>query len=172
MLTGDNQLTRRGHRTPPGIDDVRAGVLPADKRNVIADLQRRGHLVAMAGDGINDARRSRRRRWASRWRTVPTSLESAGITLVQSDLTGVVRAAPVARDASQYPAESVSRVRLQHARVPIAAGLLHPVAGLLISPICERGNDIELIVGDRGTHCGFDASIYEESFDVRLWVIC
>jgi P-type Cu+ transporter len=137
MLTGDNRETAQAIATKLRIDEVRAEVLPGDKRNVIAELQRAGHLVAMAGDGINDAP-------ALAQATVgiaigsgaDVAMESAGITLVRGDLRGIVRARRLSRATLRNIRQNLFLAFIYNAiGVPLAAGALYPVVGWLISPI-------------------------------------
>ena len=118
MLTGDNETTARAVAAQLGLDDVIAGVLPDQKREVIQRLQREGRSVAMAGDGINDAPALAEATVGIAMGTgTDVAIESAGITLVKGDLRAIVRALRLSRgDDEEHPAEPVSRVRLQRGR--------------------------------------------------------
>ena len=115
MLTGDSATTAAAIGRKLGIDDVRAEVLPDQKRDVVRQLQSVGRVVAMAGDGINDAPAIAAAQVGIAMGTgTDIAMESAGVTLVKGDLRGHrPGAAPVTPDDGQYPAESVLCVRLQ-----------------------------------------------------------
>jgi Cu+-exporting ATPase len=136
MLTGDNALTAGVVARKLGIDEVRAEVLPDAKAEVVAELQAQGHLVAMAGDGINDAPALARAQAGIAMGTgTDIAMETAAITLVKGDLRGIVRA----RALSQATLRNI-RQNLFFAffyniiGVPVAAGILYPFFGLLLSP--------------------------------------
>ena len=137
MLTGDTRTTADAIARRLGIDDVRAEVLPQDKRNVIVELQQGGHLVAMAGDGINDAPALAQATVGIAMGTgADVALESAGITLVQSDLNGISRARKLSRATLLNIRQNLFLAFVYNTLgVPIAAGVLYPFGGILISPI-------------------------------------
>jgi Cu+-exporting ATPase len=137
MLTGDNQVTADAVASQLHIDDVRADVLPAEKRAVIQALQRDGRTVAMAGDGINDAPALAEAAVGIAMGTgTDVAIESAGITLVKGDLRGIVRARRLSRATMRNIRQNLFLAFVYNlVGVPIAAGALYPFTGTLISPI-------------------------------------
>ncbi|MCU1385587.1 MAG: copper-transporting ATPase [Acidobacteria bacterium] len=137
MLTGDNRVTAEAVAKELGIDEVRADVLPAGKRAVIQELQRAGRIVAMAGDGINDAPALAEATVGIAMGTgTDVAIESAGITLVQGDLRGIVRARRLSRATMRNIRQNLFLAFAYNAvGVPVAAGVLYPFTGSLISPI-------------------------------------
>jgi len=137
MVTGDNRATALAIASQLGIDDVRAGVLPGDKRNLVADFQKRGHVVAMAGDGVNDAPALAQASVGIAMGTgTDIAMESAGITLVRGDLRGIVRARQLSTATLRNIRQNLFLAFIYNALgVPLAAGVLYPVVGWLVSPI-------------------------------------
>jgi Cu+-exporting ATPase len=136
MLTGDNVTTARAVARRLGIDEVEADVLPERKSEIVDKLKREGRVVAMAGDGVNDAPALAAADVGIAMGTgTDVAIESAGITLLKGDLAGLVRA----RHLSQATMRNIRQnlffaFAYNAAGVPIAAGLLYPVFGLLLSP--------------------------------------
>ncbi len=137
MVTGDNETTARAVAGPLGLDDVRADVLPAAKRDVVRQLQREGHIVAMAGDGINDAPAlAEASVGIAMGSGTDVAIESAGITLVKGDLRGLVRARRLSRATMRNIRQNLFLAFVYNAiGVPVAAGILYPFTGTLISPV-------------------------------------
>jgi Cu+-exporting ATPase len=137
MLTGDHRVTADAIARQLDIDKVHADVLPADKRGVIQALQRDGHLVAMAGDGINDAPALAQATVGVAMGTgTDVAMESADVTLVSGDLRGLVRARRLSRRTLANIRQNLFLAFVYNlVGVPIAAGLLYPFAGLLVSPV-------------------------------------
>lgn len=137
MATGDNEKTARAVAEQLGIDDVRAGVLPEDKKALVDELHKKGHKVAMAGDGVNDAPALAAAEVGIAMGTgADVAVESAGITLLKGDLRGIVRA----RTLSVATLRNIKQnlffaFAYNSAGVPIAAGLLYPLTGMLLSPM-------------------------------------
>jgi Cu+-exporting ATPase len=137
MVTGDNRVTAAAVAQAVGIDDVIADVLPHQKRDVVKDLQDRGRIVAMAGDGINDAPALAQAQVGIAMSTgTDIAMESAGITLVGGDVRGLVRARRLSRVTMRNIRQNLFLAFVYNALgVPVAAGILYPVLGVLISPI-------------------------------------
>jgi P-type Cu+ transporter len=137
MATGDNERTAQAVAVKLGIDEVRAGVLPEDKKKLIDQLRRDGHKIAMAGDGVNDAPALAAADVGIAMGTgADVAMESAGITLLGGDLMGIVRARKLARATLRNIKQNLFFAFAYNAvGVPIAAGLLYPVTGLLLSPM-------------------------------------
>jgi Cu+-exporting ATPase len=137
MLTGDNQITAQAVAGKLGIDQVYAEVLPEQKAEVIKQLQADGHIVAMAGDGINDAPALAQAQVGIAMGTgTDVAIESAGITLVKGDLRGIVRARRLSRATMRNIRQNLFFAFIYNtAGVPIAAGVLFPFFGILLSPM-------------------------------------
>ena len=137
METGDNERTAKAVAATLGIDEVRAGVLPEDKKKLIDELRKQGHKIAMAGDGVNDAPALAAADVGIAMGTgADVAMESAGITLLGGDLMGIVRARKLARATLRNIKQNLFFAFAYNAvGVPIAAGLLYPITGLLMSPM-------------------------------------
>jgi Cu+-exporting ATPase len=137
MATGDNARTARAVAATLGIDDVRAGVLPEAKKTLVDALHGEGRVVAMAGDGINDAPALAAADVGIAMGTgADVALESAGITLLKGDLRGIVRARELSRATLRNIKQNLFFAFFYNAAgVPIAAGVLYPLTGMLLSPM-------------------------------------
>jgi Cu+-exporting ATPase len=137
MLTGDSRATAESVARELGIDEVVAGVLPEDKASHVAELQAQGRTVAMAGDGINDAPALARAHVGIAMGTgTDVAMESAGVTLVKGDLRAIVRAIRLSRATMTNVKQNLFFAFVYNALgVPVAAGVLYPVFGLLLSPM-------------------------------------
>jgi len=137
MLTGDSRTTAEAVARKLGIDEIRAEVLPAEKSRVVKELQSQGRIVAMAGDGVNDAPALAQAQVGIAMGTgTDVAMQSAGVTLVKGDLTGIVRALRLSRATMRNIRQNLVLAFVYNALgIPIAAGVLYPVAGLLLSPI-------------------------------------
>jgi len=137
MLTGDNRSTAEAVAREVGIEEFRAEVTPSDKADFVAELQARGRLVALAGDGINDAPALARANVGIAMGTgTDVAIESAGVTLVKGDLQGLVRARRMSRAVMRNIRQNLLLAFLYNTLgIPVAAGVLYPVFGLLLSPM-------------------------------------
>jgi P-type Cu+ transporter len=137
MATGDNETTAKAVAARLGIDEVRAGLRPEDKLTIIENLQRKGEVVAMAGDGINDAPALAKADVGIAMGTgADVAMESAGLTLLKGDLRGVVRAIKLAHATMRNIKQNLFFALIYNALgVPIAAGALYPAFGIVLSPI-------------------------------------
>ena len=137
MVTGDNRTTGEAVARRLGIDEVEADVLPEQKGEVVRRLQAQGRLVAMAGDGVNDAPALAQAQVGIAMGTgTDVAIESAGVTLVKGDLRGIVRARRLSRATMRNIRQNLFFAFIYNALgIPIAAGALYPVLGLLLSPM-------------------------------------
>jgi Cu+-exporting ATPase len=137
MLTGDNWTTARAVAATLGIDSVEAEVLPDRKSEVIRRLKREGAVIAMAGDGINDAPALAAADVGIAMGTgTDVAIESAGVTLLGGDLMGIVRARRLSQATMRNIRQNLFFAFVYNAAgVPIAAGVLYPAFGILLSPV-------------------------------------
>ena len=137
MLTGDNRMTAEAVARKLGIDDVQADVLPEDKNSVVRRLRQEGRVVAMAGDGVNDAPALAEADVGIAMGTgTEVAIQSAGVTLVKGDLAGIARARALSRATMRNIRQNLTLAFVYNAAgIPIAAGVLYPSLGLLLSPI-------------------------------------
>jgi len=137
MLTGDSRATARAVADKLEIDQVQAEVLPEQKARVVKELQAKGHIVAMAGDGINDAPALAQAQVGIAMGTgTDVAMESAGITLVKGDLRGIIRARRLSRATMRNIRQNLFFAFIYNsAGVPVAAGILYPLFGILLSPV-------------------------------------
>ncbi len=141
MLTGDSETTANAVARKLGIDEVRAEVLPGQKREVVMQLQAEGRIVAMAGDGINDAPALAQAHVGIAMGTgTDVAIESAGITLLRGDLRGIERARSLSHATMKNIRQNLFLAFVYNAvGIPIAAGVLYPLTGLLLSPMLASG---------------------------------
>jgi len=137
MVTGDNPRTAKAVASQLQIDDIRAGVLPEGKAEIVKALQAEGAVVAMAGDGVNDAPALAQADVGIAMGTgADVAMESAGFTLVKGDLRGLVRARKLSRATMKNIKQNLFFAFVYNGLgVPVAAGILYPAFGLLLSPM-------------------------------------
>jgi Cu+-exporting ATPase len=137
MLTGDSRATAQAVSAKLGIDDVQAEVLPQEKGKVVKQLQAKGRFVAMAGDGVNDAPALAQAQVGIAMGTgTDVAMESAAVTLVKGDLRGIARARRLSRGTMRNIRQNLFFAFVYNALgVPVAAGVLYPVFGVLLSPM-------------------------------------
>ena len=137
MLTGDNKTTAEAVARKLGIKEVEADVLPQDKNRIVKKLTAEGRIVAMAGDGVNDAPALAEAAVGIAMGTgTEVAIQSAGITLVKGDLAGIARAIVLSRATMRNIRQNLVFAFAYNAiGIPIAAGVLYPAFGLLLSPI-------------------------------------
>lgn len=137
MLTGDNQKTAEAVATKLGIKHVFAEVLPEDKSRIVDELKSKGLIVAMVGDGVNDAPALAKAEIGIAMGTgTDVAIESAGITLLHGDLSGIVKALRLSKATMRNIRQNLFFAFIYNALgVPLAAGILYPFTGLLLNPI-------------------------------------
>ncbi len=137
MLTGDNKTTAQAVAKQLGIDDVEADVLPEDKNRIVKKLRAEGKIVAMAGDGVNDAPALAEADVGIAMGTgTEVAIQSAGVTLVKGDLAGIARARALSRMTMRNIRENLVFAFAYNAiGIPVAAGVLYPTFGILLSPV-------------------------------------
>lgn len=137
MLTGDSKTTAIAVAKKLGIDEVIAEVLPQDKVDVVSKFQKEGHIVGMAGDGINDAPALAKAHVGIAMGTgTDVAMESAGVTLVKGDLSGIAKARKISSATMSNIKQNLFFAFFYNAAgVPIAAGVLYPFFGILLSPM-------------------------------------
>jgi Cu+-exporting ATPase len=137
MLTGDNRTTAEAVAHRLGISDVEAEILPTDKAHVVERLRSQGHVVAMAGDGVNDAPALAAADVGIAMGTgTDVAIESAGVTLLNGDLNGIVKARRLSQATMRNIRQNLFFAFVYNAAgVPVAAGVLYPLLGVLLSPV-------------------------------------
>jgi P-type Cu+ transporter len=137
MLTGDSRTTAQAVGRALNLDDIAAEVLPDQKANVVRDLQQKGRIVAMAGDGINDAPALAQAQIGIAMGTgTDVAMQSAAVTLVKGDLQGIVRARRLSRAVMRNIRQNLFFAFIFNGlAIPIAAGVLYPALGLLLNPM-------------------------------------
>lgn len=137
MLTGDNRTTAEFVARKLGIEEIEAEVLPQEKGNIVKNLRAKNQVVAMAGDGVNDAPALAEADVGIAMSTgTDVAIQSAGVTLIKGDLTGIVRARHLSRAVMRNIRQNLFLAFIYNLlAVPVAAGVLYPVFGLLLSPM-------------------------------------
>jgi Cu+-exporting ATPase len=137
MLTGDNRTTAEAVARKLGIEDIEADVLPEDKHRIVRKLRADGKIVAMAGDGVNDAPALAEADVGIAMGTgTEVAIRSAGLTLVKGDLAGIVRARTLSRITMRNIRQNLAFAFFYNALgIPVAAGALYPLFGILLSPV-------------------------------------
>jgi Cu+-exporting ATPase len=137
MLTGDNEKTAKAVADQLNIDEIEAGVKPEDKHARVTELRKQGHIVAMAGDGINDAPALAAANVGVAMGTgTDVAIESSDLTLVKGDLQGIVKAIKLSRAVVRNINQNlIFAFGYNSIGIPIAAGVLYPFFGILLSPM-------------------------------------